>query len=365
MKKLGIFVCTILFLLSGCAQAPKEPIATKGEKIEMYQCGRDHLNKRLKSSYDAIVKSYLHLEKEIILKDVTIADINEIQAAIKMDHPEIYYIEDSFDYEMDKNEYNSNATYLFLHPHYRMIPSEVESRNKEIQQVTDKIIQEAKKQKSDYEKVKYVYDYLIDHTTYDEKVKENQTILSTFLENKSVCAGYAKGMQYLLNRIGIPCTYLVGFTRQDKGNVSHAWNLVKMDGDFYYMDVTNGDVHYKTKETRYMFFAMSKEQILKYNRPYTNEYMVDTPSLKDTYFMKEDAYFTSVNRAQMMKLIQRSAKNGYRFVFQCSNQQVGKELDAMLTANNFIFELTGYDYYDYYVFNETNTYVYIPGHQKL
>ena len=365
MKKLGVLLLCAGLLLSGCSSAVKEPIAATAETMKMYQCGRDHLDKKIQPSYDAVLQGYKNLDKEIILKNVTISDVNDIHAAIKMDHPELYYLEDSFDYVTDKNEYESKATYLFLKPSYSMIKSEIESRDKEIKQVTEKIINTAKKKKSDYEKVKYVYDYLIDHTSYDEKAKENQNILSTFLEHKTVCAGYAKGMQYLLNQIGVPCTYITGFTRPDKRDVSHAWNMVKMDGNYYYMDVTNGDMLNNTKESRYMYFAMTKKQILAENRPFTDDYMEDTPSRKDSYFMKEGAYFTSCDKQQMTKLIQKSANKGYRLVFQCSSKALGEQLDQMLTANNFIFNMTGYDYYAYYRYEDTNTYIYVPDHQKL
>ena len=114
MKKLGVLLLCAGLLLSGCSSAVKEPIAATAETMKMYQCGRDHLDKKIQPSYDAVLQGYKNLDKEIILKNVTISDVNDIHAAIKMDHPELYYLEDSFDYVTDKNEYESKATYLFL-----------------------------------------------------------------------------------------------------------------------------------------------------------------------------------------------------------------------------------------------------------
>lgn len=60
-----------------------------------------------------------------------------------------------------------------------------------------------------------------------------RSIYGVFVNKKAVCSGYAKAMQYLLNMCGIECTYVTSDT--------HAWNLVKLEGDYYHLDVTWGD----------------------------------------------------------------------------------------------------------------------------
>ena len=66
---------------------------------------------------------------------------------------------------------------------------------------------------STYEKIKYVYEYIINSTDYNENGQDTQNIQSVLLYHSSVCAGYSKAFQYLLNRMGFSCTYITGTIR--------------------------------------------------------------------------------------------------------------------------------------------------------
>ena len=83
-----------------------------------------------------------------------------------------------------------------------------------------------------------MYDPVVDEVDYDESAPDNQNIYSIFVNRQSVCAGYSKATQYLLEQLGVFRTYVTGKTTEG-GN--HAWNLVKCNGDYYYVDTTWGD----------------------------------------------------------------------------------------------------------------------------
>jgi hypothetical protein len=90
----------------------------------------------------------------------------------------------------------------------------------------------------DYEKVRIVYTYVIDHTQY-QTGEDDQSIAGVFWKKSAVCAGYAGAVQYLLERLDIPCIYVDGST---KGSTEgHAWDIVKIGQEYYYVDATNGD----------------------------------------------------------------------------------------------------------------------------
>ena len=69
------------------------------------------------------------------------------------------------------------------------------------------------------------------------------SIYSVLQNGESVCAGYAKTMQYLAGKAGIFVTYVTGTaTDPDTGETQdHAWNLVKCDGKYSYVDTTWAD----------------------------------------------------------------------------------------------------------------------------
>ena len=91
---------------------------------------------------------------------------------------------------------------------------------------------------TDYDKAFVIYTYIIENTDYIES-EDDQSIAGVFWKREAVCAGYASAMQYLLEAFGVNCIYVEGVSL--KSEEGHAWNMVELDGEWYYIDVTNAD----------------------------------------------------------------------------------------------------------------------------
>ena len=79
-----------------------------------------------------------------------------------------------------------------------------------------------------------VHDYLALHCAYDETYVRN-TGYDLLVNGSAVCAGYADAYMDILNRLGVECIYV------DSEQMDHAWNLVKIDGSWYHVDITWDD----------------------------------------------------------------------------------------------------------------------------
>lgn len=101
-------------------------------------------------------------------------------------------------------------------------------------------------------KAKYIHDYLANNILYQDTVND-QNAYSAVVEGKTVCAGYAKSYQDLLTRLGIKCWYISGYAREP-----HAWNVLWLDGECVYTDVTWAD---QDTYIQYSYFNISKEQM--------------------------------------------------------------------------------------------------------
>lgn len=98
---------------------------------------------------------------------------------------------------------------------------------------------------SDYDKVRIAYEFVVNNNDYVLDADQNQNIQSSMINHQSVCSGYAREMQYLLNEAGIFCSYITGYVPGDNGSPEpHAWNLVLIDGEYTYVDATWGDPYY-------------------------------------------------------------------------------------------------------------------------
>ena len=174
-------------------------------------------------------------EKEFYL---TISDDDSIDRsyhAVLKDPPEIFWVHNRE--KIYKTTY-SDSDYCVFTPGYTYTDSEID----EIQTAMEQSFQEVRalipEDAGDYEKVRIVYTYVIDHTQY-QTGEDDQSIAGVFWKKSAVCAGYAGAVQYLLERLDIPCIYVDGST---KGSTEgHAWDIVKIGQEYYYVDATNGD----------------------------------------------------------------------------------------------------------------------------
>ena len=185
--------------------------------------------------YRELLKGIRVREKEFYL---TISDDDSIDRsyhAVLKDHPEIFWVHNRE--KIYKTTY-SDSDYCVFTPGYTYTDGEID----EIQTAMEQNFQEVRalipEDASDYEKVRIVYTYVIDHTQY-QTGEDDQSIAGVFWKKSAVCAGYAGAVQYLLERLDIPCIYVDGST---KGSTEgHAWDIVKIGQEYYYVDATNGD----------------------------------------------------------------------------------------------------------------------------
>lgn len=185
--------------------------------------------------YRELLKGIRAREKEFYL---TISDDDSIDRsyhAVLKDHPEIFWVHNRE--KIYKTTY-SDSDYCVFTPGYTYTDSEID----EIQTAMEQSFQEVRalipEDTGDYEKVRIVYTYVIDHTQY-QTGEDDQSIAGVFWKKSAVCAGYAGAVQYLLERLDIPCIYVDGST---KGSTEgHAWDIVKIGQEYYYVDATNGD----------------------------------------------------------------------------------------------------------------------------
>ena len=98
---------------------------------------------------------------------------------------------------------------------------------------------------NDFEREEYINNYIIDNCRYDEEAAENDDVqgnendaYGALVDGKAVCEGYARAFQLLCNKANIDSVLLSGIADSD----NHAWNGVKIGGDWYQIDVTWDDV---------------------------------------------------------------------------------------------------------------------------
>ena len=110
---------------------------------------------------------------------------------------------------------------------------------------------------SDYQKELYLHDALVNRITYSYEMAQEQNAYTAIVEGKAVCAGYAHAFQYLLMRAGIESYYVTGTGNGE----NHAWNLVKIDGQWYFADITFDDPIGGQPSLYYAYFNITTDML--------------------------------------------------------------------------------------------------------
>lgn len=116
---------------------------------------------------------------------------------------------------------------------YRMTADEISSMNMASEKAAEEIIAQLTPDMDDYEKLKFFHDYLILNCETDKTYAFADTVYGALVEKRALCEGYSKAFSYLCNLAGIENVIVTGETY-----VPHMWNMVKLDGNWYHVDVT-------------------------------------------------------------------------------------------------------------------------------
>ena len=147
-----------------------------------------------------------------------------------------------------------------------------------LQRADDKIIVQAKKLKTDYERVEYFHDYIINNVKYRtlEQYSYAQSAYGALVGGKASCEGYTDAFMYLCHQMGIECVKVVGeISAPDEW---HAWNMVKIEGNWFNMDVCWDDT--QDDLLAYNNFLVKDSLFFETHYP---ELTLATPTAADTY----------------------------------------------------------------------------------
>lgn len=227
-------------------------------------------------------KGYYNVVKEALYNYDSTLDIN-----VKNYHKNLYNLDvvneilkDNPELKGSFTQYNLKArnliytTKMTISFNYIESKEVLQARENEVENKVKEIISKViKPDMKDYEKEAALHDYILSNSTYDKRFysgdmpKESYTAYGILVNKVGVCLGYAQAMDRLLKASGIDSTIITGEADngEGKGYESHAWNIVKIGGQYYHLDPTWDDLINKDgiEAIRHSYFNLSDEQIGK------------------------------------------------------------------------------------------------------
>ncbi|CUX30958.1 transglutaminase domain-containing protein [Clostridium sp. C105KSO13] len=250
--------------------------------------------------YTEIYQGILESSDSIYVHSSNVETLKKVSSFIFCDRPELFWCGG----EMQMTSY---ADYSEIQPVYLYTGEEKKQRQSRIDKAVNDCLSGITGEMTEYDKVRYIFEYLVDTVGYNLEAPDNQNIYSALVGKSSVCAGYSRAAQYLLQKLGIECIYVTG-TIPEQG--AHAWNIVKCGGQYYQMDVTFGDPVFleaesgeniPDKSTNYDYLCCSDAEILKNHTMDTEVSYPACSSMDLNYYKLNGMYYEEFHPEQLLE----------------------------------------------------------------
>lgn len=297
----------------------------------------EELNEEERVVYKELYQGVMDHESTITVHSTDGERTGEIFQSVIYDFPQIFWSDGSAE------TLTYEESHVELKPTYAHNQEERENMQEEIDACVNQILSGITDGSSEYDKIKYVYETLINTVDYVEGAPDNQNIYSVFGRKQTVCAGYAKANQYLLDQLGVYCIYVVG-TADDE---SHAWNVVRCNGTFCCVDVTWGDPAYSEEEREvaeevlYDYLCCSDKFLSSTHKKEDKYRYPECASEEWEYYHLNQMFYENADRQALIDAMYASVnakeetlifKFADRAVYEQAKQQLeGELLDKALT----------------------------------
>ena len=288
-----------------------------------------HMNKTQQAAYHSLLKGVQDLETEIQLPQMDGESLYQVFFRMRLDHPEVFWLTGY------KYKYYKDSPNLIFVPEYLFEKEKVREHQKAMKARVEKLVRPAVNL-SDFEKEKYVHDFICENVRYDKLKKAySHEIIGPLGQGVSVCEGIAKAVKVLLDALGVWCIIAICGNNPEKGiKYRHTWNIVKLDGVYYHLDATfDNTLGRDGSEIRYDYFNLDDQQIFRDHEPLiapapacTNHDHFYYIEKKLSFTKQEEVYKRALQAAKKGKVLTFHWRGGYftREIFQELLEQIRK-----------------------------------------
>lgn len=247
----------------------------------------DIANSIKKLDHKASLKNYVYADDETTMQDIKIA-----VEKLFLDHPEIFYVDN--DYTVSTVEL-LNSKRIEVQLNYLVSDkADLEDKLNQINAEIEPIVKKTQGMNS-FDAELYIHDKICENVSYyqytniNDVPNECHSIYGSFILKKAVCDGLSKALQITLDKAGIENIIITGSLQ----NQAHAWNLVKLDNDWYHVDLTSDKSIRDTngnEKVIHSYFNISTEKIKLTNTIDLEDKIPQANATDNNYYIKTGKY---------------------------------------------------------------------------
>lgn len=307
MKKIFVTILTMILIATAVMYFTKSDRTVHDisiEDIEVNELGMQNdtfhyqlLDETQKRYYRIIANGIMNLDENITIEitkqrdyDLYKSNIEVALTAFLADHPEVFFVNDKYEISLIdtlvmkiiklKLDYISNDK------------NEILEMEQELKRKIQDINNQARYYTSEYSKEEFIHDYIAknvsyyNYQNYEDIPTIKHTAYGALVQGSAVCDGITKAFQLVLSEANIESIFVTGYTE----NVAHAWSKVKIDGDYYNVDLTSDKTlsNINNDLVIHSYFNITDEEILKTHTIDNNGSMPQCTATKYNYYLYND-----------------------------------------------------------------------------
>ena len=196
----------------------------------------------LQYAYDRIVSGIASSAETIVVSNstnkLTVEELKTVFDAYRRDHTEHFWLGNAYSYSFD----SVNGTVIGLKPTYTMSGDKLTQAKTAFNQAVNAYLAGITSDMSEFKIEKELHDRMAASISYEETDNAHNAY-GALVEGKAVCEGYAEAYQFLLQCAGLQSFIVTGSSMNPATGIPevHAWNMVRVDGRYYHVDLTWDD----------------------------------------------------------------------------------------------------------------------------
>lgn len=288
MRKIRRMLISLLAAAISAAALPvfaNQPAAPVFVSPSFY--GREALSalnngERLASAYDKITAGMGNTENiyedpssgtpnykistDIADEKLSKAELETVLDAYRRDHPEHFW----YNAEHGSMFWILGDRIITVELYCYMSAADSADAKKKFDAAAEELLRGITPDMPEFDREKLLHDRLAKKITYDLNEAYMHSAYGALVNGRAVCDGYTESLQYLLGRVGIQAFTVLGMGTDISGNTEpHAWNIVRIDGKYYNVDLTWDD---QGSNILYAYFNLTDARMTEDHAPEETKY---------------------------------------------------------------------------------------------
>ena len=280
------------------------------------------LSKPAQAVYHAMKAGFSALQPAFSVPRLDGSVLTDLFFQLRLDCPEIFYVT-GFSYR-----YAPGAENVELLPEYLFEKSKIRDQQKALTARVEKLTRPLQ-DGSVWDQERGIHDFICSNVRYDKLKKPySHEIIGPLTNGVGVCEGIAKTVKILCDALGIWCMIAVSEANPERGvKYRHAWNILKLDGQYYHLDATFDNSLGENGVLRYDYFNLDDKRLFRDHQAPLYP-LPACPDGKHTYYQLQKCSFTTAE--EVCKRAQMPLRKGLPFVFHWRGGTLNRDILAEL-----------------------------------